>query len=157
MNITSNNNNNNNSSSSLRKCVCCGLSSVQIRHQKHLHCVPHHSQQGKRTDLEEEDVQVEGVQCLVYLDDSEPKSDKEDLLSYNGLGEYGILAADLMTCEGGVIGRRSYVCTVVKNLCFVVNFLQLTKCRYLTNSVIFINQPLAITTKKQSPHLPRQR
>jgi hypothetical protein len=91
------------------------------------------------------------------LDDSEPKSDKEDLLSYNGLGEYGILAADLMTCEGGVIGRRSYVCTVVKNLCFVVNFLQLTKCRYLTNSVIFINQPLAITTKKQSPHLPRQR
>ena len=72
--------------------------------KKHLHCVPRHSQQGKRTDLEEEDVQVEGVQCLVYLDDSEPhtchpKSDKEDLLSYNGLGEYGILAADLMTCD----------------------------------------------------------
>jgi len=42
---------------------------------------------------------VEGVQCLVYLDDSEPKTDKEDLLSYNGLGEYGILAADLMTCD----------------------------------------------------------
>ena len=78
------------------------------------------------------------------MDDSEPKSDKEDLLSYNGLGEYGILAADLMTCEGGVIGRRSYVCTVVKNLCFVVKMQCLVSKVFnpLTNDAIGHSTPL---------------
>jgi hypothetical protein len=55
MNITSNNNNN---SSSLRKCVCCGLSSVQIRNYNKYN-------NNKNSDYEEAWIECSNAKCTM--------------------------------------------------------------------------------------------
>jgi len=62
-----------------------------------------HCQQGKRTDFEEEDLPVEGVQCLAQCGDSEPitcfpKSEKKKVLRdvfWHGTRGVGYLWSEL--------------------------------------------------------------